>query len=407
MTLTYFFELLKDVLINTLSITMLVMIMLLLVEFVNISSSGKWMEKLKNKPFLQIVIAALMGLIPGCFGGFAVVSLYTHRMISFGALLAGMISCFGDEAFVMFAISPQWTLLIALLLTVIGVIAGSIVHFVFKKKERLELHDHTFELHHGDCTPGDHQHNHSHSVFSIKNIKRVSFPKALLLFGLLFYMFCLITGVFAHNHFLAETAELGSHEHQYEITEHQHSEDCDHTAAYEEHEKECNHGHDHSHDHGFFSWENILFFSLALITFCIVALSSEHFLTTHLWEHVIKKHFLTIFLWTFGVLLCLQFLFYFVDIKAIIENNQWTLLVILFLALIIGLIPESGPHLIFVVMFFSGTIPFSILLANSIVQNGHSPLPLIAESRKSFFLMKGICLIVGLLVGLAGYFIGF
>lgn len=147
--------------------------------------------------------------------------------------------------------------------------------------------------------------------------------------------------------------------------------------------------------------------TLALITLVIVGFSSEHFLESHLWKHVIKEHFISIFLWTFGVLLFLSILFYFVDLKTIIEQNQWALLFILFIAILIGVIPESGPHLIFVVMFFSGAIPFSILLANSIVQDGHSALPLLAESRKNFLQMKLICMVVALIVGLAGYFTGF
>jgi hypothetical protein len=75
--------------------------------------------------------------------------------------------------------------------------------------------------------------------------------------------------------------------------------------------------------------------------------------------------------------------------------------------LFIGIIPESGPHLIFVTLFVSGSIPFSILIANSIVQDGHGALPLLAESRKSFLYMKGVNFIVGLLVGITGILAGF
>ncbi|MDL2309092.1 hypothetical protein LJC53_05865, partial [Bacteroidales bacterium OttesenSCG-928-C03] len=113
MDVSFIFQAFKDVVSSTLSITALVMVMLLLVEFVNVSSSGKVMEKLKHKPFLQIIVAALLGLIPGCIGGFAIVSLFTHKLLSFGALVAGMITGFGDEAFVLFAISPQWTFILA------------------------------------------------------------------------------------------------------------------------------------------------------------------------------------------------------------------------------------------------------------------------------------------------------
>ncbi|MCQ2265060.1 MAG: putative manganese transporter, partial [Bacteroidales bacterium] len=139
----------------------------------------------------------------------------------------------------------------------------------------------------------------------------------------------------------------------------------------------------------------------------VVALSSEHFLQSHLWEHVIKHHFLSVFLWTFGVLAFLKVLYLFVDVNTLITDNRWALWGLMLLAIFIGIIPESGPHLIFVVMFFSGAIPFSILLVSSIVQDGHGALPLLAQSRKNFFLMKGLNMAVGLIVGVLGLLLGF
>jgi len=40
------------------------------------------------------------------------------------------------------------------------------------------------------------------------------------------------------------------------------------------------------------------------------------------------------------------------------------------LAVFLGIIPESGSHMIFVMLYANGMIPFSILLASSIVQDG-------------------------------------
>jgi len=45
-------------------------------------------------------------------------------------------------------------------------------------------------------------------------------------------------------------------------------------------------------------------------------------------------------------------------------------------------------------------------LANSIVQDGHGSLPLLAESRRGFFIIKAINLAVGLFVGLIGLAFG-
>ena len=94
----------------------------------------------------------------------------------------------------------------------------------------------------------------------------------------------------------------------------------------------------------------------------------------------------------------------FINVQDWIANNMlWVLL----LAVLIGIIPESGPHLVFVTLFVQGSIPFSILMASSIVQDGHGMLPLLAESKKGFLAVKGVNVMVGLLAGLVGILFGF
>jgi putative 10TM heavy-metal exporter len=68
-------------------------------------------------------------------------------------------------------------------------------------------------------------------------------------------------------------------------------------------------------------------------------------------------------------------------------------------AVIVGIIPESGPHLIFVTMYANSSIPLSILIASSIAQDGHAMLPLIAISKRSFILVKLINMVVAFIIG--------
>lgn len=388
-------ELLIDALKETLTITCLVMIMMLLIEFVNVGSAGKWMEKLQHRPFLQVIVATLLGLIPGCIGGFAIVSMFTHNLMSFGALVAGMIATFGDEAFVIMAYSPRWTLILSAALFVIAIIAGSITQWLFRKKQFV-LEPHGFELH----DEHEHEHEHLRANLSFANLKNISFPRALLVFGLVIYIVALSTGSLAHHHGGDGTHEHHSHATEVAAAHH----DCDAATCECEHHE---HADAHEHNIGLGGWENTFFLILACITLVVVALSSEHFLQSHLWEHVIKKHFLSVFLWTFSVLICLKLLYLFVDVNTLIADNPWALWGLMLLAILIGIIPESGPHLVFVIMFFNGAIPFSILLVSSIVQDGHGALPLLAQSRKNFLLMKGLNMLVGLIVGIIGLLLGF
>ncbi|MDD4639156.1 MAG: putative manganese transporter, partial [Bacteroidales bacterium] len=70
------------------------------------------------------------------------------------------------------------------------------------------------------------------------------------------------------------------------------------------------------------------------------------------------------------------------------------------IAALIGLIPESGPHMVFITLFAGGLIPFSVLFFSSLVQDGHTALPLLAESKKSFAKAKLINLTLGIVTGL-------
>ena len=71
----------------------------------------------------------------------------------------------------------------------------------------------------------------------------------------------------------------------------------------------------------------------------------------------------------------------------------------LLIAILIGIIPQSGPHLIFIILFAQGNLPLGIFIANCIVQDGHGALPLLAESRKAFLVSKGIKIIIALILG--------
>jgi hypothetical protein len=141
----------------------------------------------------------------------------------------------------------------------------------------------------------------------------------------------------------------------------------------------------------------VIFAIFSIITVLFTATAKEHFIKDHIWGHVIKKHLLSIFLWTFGALLVCQIGIMHLDIQHWISNNMF---LVLLLAVAVGLIPESGPHLIFVTLFAQGIVPFYILLVNSIVQDGHTTLPLLAESKGAFFKAKFINMAVGLVIGI-------
>ena len=108
--------------IHALMITVFVFVMMLLVDFIDAASKRRMSDIIKGGPWRQYTLASFLGSTPGCLGAFMNVSLYVHGLISFGAIVGGMIATSGDEAFVMLAQFPGTALALFGLLFVFGIV---------------------------------------------------------------------------------------------------------------------------------------------------------------------------------------------------------------------------------------------------------------------------------------------
>jgi hypothetical protein len=278
-------ELVLDILTESLKISLFVFVMMVAVDLLNLKVKGRLEAILKGgRKWKQYIIASGLGVLPGCLGSFAGVSLYMHGVISFGALTGLMFATAGDEQFVMLSMFPLTAIKLFLILFVLGIFAGYATDYLVKK-------------------------------FNIKT------------------------------------------------------------------RSECEVEQYHPGEKGY-----------------------KHYIKEHIWKHIIKKHIIKIFLWTFGALLIIELVMQFLDLQSITSHYA---LLLLLLSALIGLIPESGPHLIFVMMFSKGLIPFSVLFTSSIVQDGHGILPLLSYSIKDSVLIKIFNLIFGLILGLILFLLGF
>jgi hypothetical protein len=372
---------------QALAITGFVMTMMLIIDYINVISHGRLLSKLKKRRSAQIITGTLLGLIPGCLGTFTAVSMYTHRLLGFGALTAAMIATSGDEAFLMFAIIPGKAWIIMLILAFVAIIAGFITDKLMKNRDLISDKGFSFDVHTQD-----------HKECIIDNLKLFNFKfsplRIISLIILAFFLVAPIIGLTEHvHHTLMPTMETSpTHQH----------EECDHENHNHTNESEGITNHEH-HEHGKFNWFTISLIIAASIGFLICLTCSEHFLKDHLYKHLLIKHLPKIFLWTIIALILIHLFLKFTDFHLWINNNLWLVLII---AVLVGIIPESGPHLLFLSLFVSGTIPLSILIANSIVQDGHGALPLFAESKKSFLYVKTINLFIGLIIGSIGLLFG-
>lgn len=128
-----------------------------------------------------------------------------------------------------------------------------------------------------------------------------------------------------------------------------------------------------------------------------------HYLKEHLWNHILKRHIWKVFLWTCFALLFVQGGLRYWHLEEFVRTHLGLVLV---LGILVGIIPESGPHLVFVMMFANSVIPFSVLLASSISQDGHGILPLLSYSARDSLMIKVFNIAAAFLVGGGVYLMG-
>jgi len=284
-------------------ITGFVFVMMLMIEYINVQSKGLWQKRLTGNKWKQYLIAGFLGVIPGCLGAFTIVTLFTHRLVSFGALVTAMIATSGDEAFIMFAMFPQKAALLTFIILVVGVLAGYLTDKFYKPKRILkDIAAHDLPLHNEpEC-----------KCFQREKFWTYLFHPSLYRLSVTIIIISLMLGVVTGV--LSANADL---------------------------------------------WIKVtLMLSFSFSLFVVISVPN-HFLEDHIWKHIVRVHLPRIFLWVFGILLLMHFLMMYIDVESWMSNNMF---VVLLIAVLIGIVPESGPHLIFVTLFASGTIPFIKIL---------------------------------------------
>lgn len=285
------FEIIK----NTTLITLLIFGLMVVVELFELRYSGRLKSFFIENKSLKYPLSSLLGLVPGCSGGYLMDTLYMAGISGFGGLTATMITSLGDEAFYLISlsadpassISPGFLGILLGTLFILGIIGGGAADFVVTK-------------------------------FNISVSKKCSIDKHV------------------------------------EI------------------------------DFPGMQW--------------------GHFIKDHVWKHIFKKHIIKIFFWILAGLILMELL---VDAYDLRENAADNMLLFLFLAGIIGIIPLSGPSMVIITFFSHGIIPFSVLLTNAIVHEGHGLLPLLGFSLEDSFKLKLYKLSFAYCIGLIVYAAGF
>ena len=345
---------------DALMITAFVFVMMLLIEYLNVLTSAEWQKRLARHRWGQYILAAALGATPGCLGAFAVVAMYSHGVVTVGAVVAAMVATSGDESFVMLAVMPKQAFLLMGVLFVGGIAAGVATDLLaVRLGSRGLLHCEGLELHaeeRCDCFPRGR---------ILRQWKECSAARGVLAVGLVIFIAGVLVGELSSHGPHAERVGLAGER-----------------------------------------WIRATLILVSAAALFIVSTVPDHFLEEHLWRHVARRHVPRIFLWTLGALAVMHLFTVYLELGERLGGGAGRWLILLAAALV-GLIPQSGPHMVFVTLYARGAVPLSVLLTNAIVQEGHGMLPMLAHSRRTFLAVKATKLAVGLVVGAAAMAAGF
>lgn len=325
---------------HSIMITLFVFVMMLIIDYVNVLTKGKMEKAVKGGKGRQYTIASFLGATPGCLGAFMNVSFYVHGLLGFGAIVGGMIATSGDEAFVMLALFPREAIILFTLLFVLGIIGACISDKVASWIGIIPCQECNLQVMHSeeDCRCFD--------PTVLKKISTLSWFR----YGMSLFLLIIIVAI-GLGYIGPET----------------------------------------------WNWVRVTLFSLLFGATFIIFTVPEHYLEVHIWGHIIKNHLWRVFLWTFAALLFITIGLKYWNIETFVKSNMaWVFLS----CALLGLIPESGPHMVFVMMFANGLVPFSILLTSSIVQDGHGMLPLFSYTLRDSLMIKMFNLVFAITIGL-------
>lgn len=333
---------------HALTISFFVFVMMMLVDFIDAASRKRFTGIMEGGLLRQYTLASFLGSTPGCLGAFMNVSLYVHGMISFGAVVGGMIATSGDEAFVMLTQFPGTALILFVLLFISGIffagISDKLIQFL-----KITPCESCLEAECEHCEADSDNREGIRDIFRPANIyvnfKSLSFTRFLILLFIVSFIALTVLG------------EIGP---------------------------------------VFWGWKRITFLGLSICSLYITSVTSEHYLHYHIWDHIIRKHLFRIFLWSFGALFFVHWGMSSFNLEAFVQQHMiWVLII----SAVMGIVPESGPHLVFVMMYAQGIVPFSVLFTSSFVQDGHGMLPMLSYSLKDTMLIKVFNFFFGTAIG--------
>lgn len=416
-------------------------LVILLFGFLDYKTGGNIVNILEKNKKLQPIIGAILGIMPGCGGSIILIPLYVKNKVSFGALVATLISSMGDSAFILISTDIKSYIGVSLVSFITGVVCGYLFD-ILQLDKKLNLRKN--KLHSCDCTKDidknfeneleinlcstkhigheendeiDHALHHNEK----KHISKLGYKFTHSIGYKLFYLFIslgiiisLASGdglVHNHSHTSSYTQEH-VHEDDYNY-DHDDSHDYDHDHN---HEDEHTTTDTHSHEHEIVSIESLISVLGIILSISYTVISKKYLTNTTLGEFeskifsfkemIIHSASETAFVITW---IFIGYLIYDLGVMALggeevlnsilLVNGMLSVIV----GAVLGIIPGCGIQVIFISLYSKGVVPFAALVANSISQDGDALFPLIAMDRKSALWATILTTIPAIVVGFIVY----
>ncbi len=337
---------------------------LLLLGIIEYKTRGAFLDNFRKHKHLQVLFGTMLGLAPGCGGAIMVMPLYLKGHVTFGTMVATLIATMGDGGFVLLVSAPMSMVWVMAVSAVAALVTGYAIDYFnigtdFIKKpyteEQLE-----------------------------KEVQTPTMPKSLYNFNhnIAPYIFWAL---------LLAAFPLGV----MDLMQIDFNED--------------------------FAIKNLGVIGIAGTFFSVVyTLATRKFLSEYTIPEEIDKgkslketlihnaqETAFIIMWIFIALLCYEFAVEFMGGEEVVESfmrqtGYWAVLV----ALLVGLIPGCGPHIILATLYVNGLLPFSALIANAICNDGDALFPLLAMDRKASIWATVYSFVPAFIVGTIFYLFG-
>ena len=305
----------------------------------------------------QVLIASLLGALPGCGGAIVVVTQFTRGYVSFGSFIAVLVSTMGDAAFLLLAREPLTALYIFAISLVVGVVTGILVDWYHGRDfMAIELDGKPVE----DITRSSHKH--SNKLNPIQSLWMV-----MAMLGIVFGL--------ADAFQTDANAWFGSFAHLQPVL-----------------------------------WFGFIGSALSLLIWATVqgghsTLGSDAMPGDPIIKRVVAD---TTFVtsWVIMAFMLYEMAVTFMGLDVAGMFGSWMILMPA-VAILIGFIPGCGPQIVVTAVYLSGAIPFSALIANAITNDGDALFPAMALVPKAAILATVYSAVPAVIIGYGFYFYGY